>query len=80
VISPNISDDSDIIKRENIGAGMDFADKSQFSSTLNRLEDFLQVKNELKKKIRKVGEQYRSYSIAENIYNVIYGNDRSKEY
>ena len=80
VISPHISDDSDIIERENIGTGMDFADKSQFSSTLNRLEDFLQVKNELKKKIRKVGEQYRSYSIAENIYNVIYGNDRSKEY
>jgi len=78
VISPDISDDSEIIKRENIGVGMDFADSSQFSSTLIKLEDFFQIKNDLKKKIRKVGEQYRSYSIAENIYNIIYGNDPSK--
>ena len=78
VISPGISDDSEIITRENIGVGMDFADKSQFSSTLNKLEEFLQIKNELKKKVRKVGEQYRSYIIAENIYNIIYGNAPSK--
>jgi hypothetical protein len=80
VISHNISDDSDIIKRENIGVGMDFADKSQFSSALNKLEDFLQIKNELKKKIRKVGEEYRSYSIAQNVYNVIYGNEALNGY
>lgn len=75
VISPDISDDSEIIKRENIGVRMDFADRSQFSSALLRINDFLQTKNDLTKKIRRVAEQYRSYSIAENIYTVIYGND-----
>ena len=75
VISPNISDDSEIIKREDIGVSMDFADSSQFSSALARLNSFLQIKNDLSKKIRGIAEQYRSYRIAENIYTVIYGND-----
>lgn len=78
VISPGISDDSEIIARENIGVRMDFADKSQFSSTLIKIEDFLQIKNDLTRKIRNVAEQNRSYSIAENIYNIIYGNDANK--
>ena len=75
VISPNISDDSAIIDREEIGVGMNFADKSEFSLALDRLENLLQIKNELKRKIRRIGEQYRSYSIAENVYRVIYKND-----
>ena len=74
VISRNISDDSAIIEQENIGVGMDFADRSQFTSALMRLEDFLKTKNTLKEKIRQIAKQYRSYGIAEDIYKKIYGN------
>ena len=74
VISRNISDDSAIIEQENIGVGMDFADRSQFTSALMRLEDFLKTKNTLKEKIRRIAKQYRSYGIAEDIYKKIYGN------
>lgn len=75
VISPNISDDSDIIKQEDIGVGMDFAEKGQFASALKKLEVFLKIKNSLTVKIRQVAKQYRSFSIAEDIYKNIYGND-----
>lgn len=74
VISPNISDDSGIIEREGIGVGMNFADKSQFPSALSQLERILQEKNGLKRKIRQIAEQYRSFTIAENIYKAIYKN------
>jgi len=72
VISPNISDDSAIIERENIGVVIDFADKDQFLDAIKKIEDL--IKNEdLKNKIRQIGERYRSYKIAENIYRIIYG-------
>jgi glycosyltransferase involved in cell wall biosynthesis len=72
IISPNISDDSGIIESENIGIVMDFADQHQFSHALSRLEQLLKSKNDLTKRIRCTGERYRSYSIAENIYRIIY--------
>ena len=77
IISPNISDDSDIIKRENIGVVMNFADRSQYALALTQLEELLRNKNDLKKKIRQTAEHYRSYSIAENIYRIIYGKDQA---
>jgi len=72
VISPNISDDSGIIEREEIGVRMNFEDKGQFSSALSKLERILYQKNELKKRIRQIAEQYRSFKIAENVYKAIY--------
>jgi hypothetical protein len=75
IISPNISDDSAIIERENIGAIMDFTDDGQFLNTIKKIEDLLQNKNALKKKIRRVGVQYRSYNIAEDVYRSIYSNE-----
>jgi glycosyltransferase involved in cell wall biosynthesis len=74
VISPNISDDSDIIEQEEIGIVMDFADKDQFEPSLAQLDTLLQRKNDLKEKIRNTGQRYRSFDIAENIYRKIYGN------
>jgi glycosyltransferase involved in cell wall biosynthesis len=74
VISPNISDDSAIIERENIGVVIDFTDEGQIFNAIEKLETLLK-NNDLKKKISHVGERYRSYKIAENIYRIIYGND-----
>ncbi|HJS54775.1 MAG TPA: hypothetical protein VJ765_09535 [Chitinophagaceae bacterium] len=75
IISPGISDDSDIIMKENIGAVMDFANKDKFSLTLSEIEKQLTKNGDLKKRIRKVAEEYRSFKIAESIYKTIYGYD-----
>ena len=77
VISANISDDSTIIQKKDIGVVMDFADKQQYLPGIKKLENLLQQKNELKVRIRAVGEKYRSFSIAENIYKVIYGYEEN---
>ena len=77
VISPNISDDSGIIEKENIGVIMNFAIRSQFPPALVQLKEMLKNKNELAKKVRHAGERYRSYSIAENIYKTIYDEDQA---
>jgi glycosyltransferase involved in cell wall biosynthesis len=74
IISPNISDDSAIIERENIGVVMDFKDDHHFLNTIKKMEVLLENKSELQKKIRQIGEQYRSYNIAENVYRSIYSN------
>jgi len=74
IISPNISDDSDIIAKENVGAVMDFTDKQQFLPAIKKIAHMLQTKSGLKNKIRAIGEEYRSYNIAENIYRNIYGD------
>ena len=47
VISPNISDDSGIIEKENIGVIMNFAIRSQFPPALVQLKEMLKNKNEL---------------------------------
>jgi len=75
IISPNISDDSEIIERENIGVIMDFKNEDQFVDTIQKIEALLKNKSDLQKKIRKIGEQYRSYNIAENVYRSIYSNE-----
>jgi len=75
IISPNISDDSAIIGKENIGVVMDFTDDQQFLNTIKKIEVLLENKSELQKKIRRIGEQYRSYNIAENVYKRIYNNE-----
>jgi hypothetical protein len=53
IISPDISDDSAIIERENIGVIMDFTDDRQFLNTIKKIEVLLKNKNELQKKISK---------------------------
>jgi glycosyltransferase involved in cell wall biosynthesis len=74
LISPNISDDSGIIEEKEIGIVIDFENKNQFSTALDKLEELLKNKTDLTRKIRNIGEHYRSYSLAENIYKTIYGN------
>jgi len=72
VISPNISDDSGIIEKENIGAVMNFNEKTQMNKTILEIEELLKSKESLKKKIVEVAIKYRSYKIANDIYEQIY--------
>ena len=72
VISPRISDDSDIIEKENTGVVVDLSDKAALASSIDKIEELLKRKPELKEKIRQVAIKYRSYEIAKTIYKEIY--------
>ena len=72
VISPNISDDSNIIERENIGVVVDLSDVQQTRKAIDALASMLENDQALRDRIRSIAERYRSYSIAESIYQKIY--------
>ncbi len=72
VISPGISDDSDIIENENTGVVVDFSDKTELAASIDKIEDLLKRKAELKEKIRQIAVRYRSFEIAKKIYKEIY--------
>jgi len=72
VISPQISDDSEIIEKENTGIVVDFSDNVTLSRSIEKLEALLINKVELKEKIRQIAVRYRSFEIAKRIYKEIY--------
>ena len=72
VISPRISDDSEIIEKENTGVVVDFSDSVELSGSVDKIEILLKDKEVLKEKIRQLAIQYRSFEIAEKIYQEIY--------
>ena len=72
VISPNISDDSGIIEKENTGVVVDLSDKNSLPASIGKLEALLKDKIALKEKIRQIAIRYRSFNIAEQIYKEIY--------
>lgn len=73
-ISPNISDDSDIIEKEKIGVVLDFRDRIGRNEAVKRIGHLLDVarKDELSNRIQKVAEKYRSFEIAKRIYAEVY--------
>ncbi len=75
VITKNISDDSEIVETNKIGAVLqDFTD-AEYLRCVQEIDTLLQTHNakELYSKVRKIAEKYRSFAIAENIYKEIYG-------
>ncbi len=72
IIPPKISDDSAIIENENIGVVTDFSDQRSIANSVDQLEQLLEEKDRLKKKIREIAIRYRSFEIAERIYKEIY--------
>ena len=72
VISPRISDDSEIIEKENAGVVVDFSDKVELSGSIDKIETLLMEKGVLKEKIRQLAIRYRSFEIAQKIYKEIY--------
>lgn len=72
LISPGISDDSEIIEKENIGVVMNFSDRNEMLQAIYKIEHLLKEQSALKAKIRQVAIRYRSLDIAEKIYNEIY--------
>lgn len=74
VISPNISDDSEIIQQTGTGVVLDMADASAHQAALEQLDKLLNGtdKMALREKILHNAETYRSYSIPARIYPAIY--------
>lgn len=72
VISPQISDDSEIIERENTGVVVDFSDGDGLSRSIGKLEELIDHKIMLKEKIRQIAIRYRSFDLAKKIYKEIY--------
>jgi hypothetical protein len=75
VITKNISDDSDIVEKHKIGSVINEFTKQEYLRCIMEMNHILNTHtpDELYDKVRKVAEKYRSYEIAENIYEEIYG-------
>jgi len=74
VITKNISDDSDIIEKENIGAVIKDLNNDEYLKAIKKIDLLLGYdKKELKENIRNIAIKYRSFLIAEKIYKDIYG-------
>ncbi len=75
VIPSQISDDSEIIDKERIGAVLKDSSKLSYNQAIRSIDRLLQIpKDELYAKIRQVAVKYRSYDIAEVVYGKLYGS------
>lgn len=74
VISPDISDDSEIIERHRIGVVMDYGNPENYLPALRKIEELLQnnPREILQKRIVSAARQYRSFEVARKIYPLIY--------
>ncbi|MGZ5287610.1 MAG: hypothetical protein ACXWB9_10515, partial [Flavisolibacter sp.] len=73
LITKDISVDSDIIEKKNIGYVLKSLDPEEYKKAVKKMDQLLQSdRNELRKTIREVAVQQRSYTIAEKIYEKIY--------
>ena len=75
VITPNISDDSDIIAENGIGSVIGELSPAGYLQSVKEIDQLLRShsRSELYEKIRPVAERYRNFKIAERIYEEIYG-------
>ena len=75
VITKNISDDSKIIQDNKIGAVMTDLNNDAYLKAVTEIDEILKKysRKELFDKIRSVAIKYRSFNIAEKIYQEIYG-------
>jgi glycosyltransferase involved in cell wall biosynthesis len=77
VITKDISDDSGIIKENNIGAVLNELNETEYKKAVLKIEALLQEPREqLQARVFEVAKRYRDYSIAENIYHIIYGEEK----
>lgn len=73
VITKDISDDSDIIEKEQIGVVLKTLSKEEYHKAIQQIDLILHSdKEQIRQKIRKIAEKYRSFDIAERIYADIY--------
>ena len=74
VITKNISDDSDIIEKNQIGAVLESFDEKGYLKAVKTIDALLKnnIRMKLYDKIRPIAEKYRNFEIAEKVYSEIY--------
>jgi len=73
VITADISDDSEIIKENGIGAVLNDLSAKSYTEAVSQIDHLLKKdKQELSNRIRAIAAQYRNYTIAEKIYTRLY--------
>lgn len=73
VITKNISEDSDIIRSNDIGYVLNALTNEEYLNAVLKIETLLLNKEKLKIKIIEIAKKHRSFSIAESVYKTIYG-------
>jgi glycosyltransferase involved in cell wall biosynthesis len=75
MITPGISDDSDIITRERIGCVIRAADTKAYEEAVREMDQLLnsEPREVLRSRVRAVAEKYRHLRIAEKVYEEVYG-------
>lgn len=74
VIPSGISNDSEIIRANGIGAVLDRLDSAAYREALEIIDALLaQPREALRRKIRAIASTYRSFTVAERVYKEIYG-------
>ena len=73
VITKDISDDSDIISDNNIGYVLQSLCSQEYQNAIAKIDQLMSGHTEMtRRKIHSVAEKYRSFQIAEKIYQEIY--------
>lgn len=74
VITKDISDDSDIIKKHKIGAILEKLNNESYLQAIKEIDNILttHLKQDLQNKIRLIAIEYRNFEIADKIYKTIY--------
>lgn len=77
ISTANISDDSEIIEKENIGSIIHEFNNDAYLTSVKEIDNLLKNSDslELYKKIRGVAEKYRSFEISKKIYTEIYSSN-----
>lgn len=76
VITANISEDSEIIEANQIGAVLERLDSVSYVTAVKRIDELLSMPRDATAlKIRAVARKHRSFEIAERIYRQIYGTE-----
>jgi len=76
IISPGISDDSDIIRENEIGVVVNLLENENLPGAVEKMDTLLKTnkKELLQKKIFEIAKKYRSFETARRVYGDIYDN------
>lgn len=74
VIPARISDDSDIIEKNSIGAILNDFNQSAYQMAVESI-DRIRKQPDIRSKIRHIAKRYRSFEIAENVYKQVYNSE-----
>lgn len=78
IITKNISDDSYIINKNDIGYELQGLNNTEYTKSIEKINKIIEGKEKIDiyNKIRPFAEKYRNYKIAERVYQQIYGENK----